>query len=43
LTDLNLSFDVVTVKAVVTLLILAAAMYRFVSEKLAPDVTALSG
>ena len=38
---LNLSFDVVTVKAIVTLLILAAAMYGFVSEKLAPDVTAL--
>ena len=35
------SFDTVTVKAVVTLLILAAAMYGFVSEKLAPDVTAL--
>ena len=30
-----------TVKAIVTLLILAAAMYGFVSEKLAPDVTAL--
>ena len=40
-TGLNLSFDVVTVKAIVTLLILAAAMYGFVSEKLAPDVTAL--
>ena len=38
---MNLSFDVVTVKAIVTLLILAAAMYGFVSEKLAPDVTAL--
>ena len=37
----ELSFDTVTVKAVVTLLILAAAMYGFVSEKLAPDVTAL--
>ncbi len=35
------SFDTVTIKAVVTLLILAAAMYGFVSEKLAPDVTAL--
>ena len=34
-------FDAVTIKAVVTLLILAAAMYGFVSEKLAPDVTAL--
>ncbi len=40
-TGLNLWFDVVTVKAIVTLLILAAAMYGFVSEKLAPDVTAL--
>ena len=30
-----------TVKAIVTLLILAAAMYGFVSEKLAPDVTSL--
>jgi hypothetical protein len=29
------------VKAIVTLLILAAAMYGFVSEKFAPDVTAL--
>jgi di/tricarboxylate transporter len=29
------------VKAIVTLLILGAAMYGFVSEKLAPDVTAL--
>ncbi len=37
----DLSFDTVTVKAVVTLLILAAAMYGFVSERLAPDVTAL--
>jgi di/tricarboxylate transporter len=37
----DLSFDAVTVKAVVTLLILAAAMYGFVSERLAPDVTAL--
>src|SRR5574338_1078003 len=37
----DFSFDAVTVKAVVTLLILAAAMYGFVSEKLAPDVTAL--
>lgn len=35
------SFDAVSIKAVVTLLILAAAMYGFVSEKLAPDVTAL--
>lgn len=37
----DFSLDAVTVKAVVTLLILAAAMYGFVSEKLAPDVTAL--
>lgn len=37
----DFSFDAITVKAVVTLLILAAAMYGFVSEKLAPDVTAL--
>ena len=37
----EVSFDAVTVKAVVTLLILAAAMYGFVSERLAPDVTAL--
>lgn len=37
----DFSFDAVTVKAVVTLLILAAAMYGFVSEKLAHDVTAL--
>ena len=36
-----LSFDAVTLKAVVTLLILVAAMYGFVSERLAPDVTAL--
>lgn len=38
---LDFSFNAVTVKAVVTLLILAAAIYGFVSEKLAPDVTAL--
>jgi di/tricarboxylate transporter len=37
----DFSFDAVTVKAVVTLLILAAAMYGFVSERLAPDVTSL--
>lgn len=37
----DFSFDTVTVKAVVTLLILAAAMYGFVSERFAPDVTAL--
>ena len=38
---LDFSFNAVTLKAVVTLLILAAAIYGFVSEKLAPDVTAL--
>lgn len=37
----DFSFDAATVKALVTLLILAAAMYGFVSERLAPDVTAL--
>lgn len=37
----DFSFDAVTVKAIVTLLILAATMYGFVSERLAPDVTAL--
>lgn len=37
----DFSFDAATIKAVVTLLILAAAMYGFVSERLAPDVTAL--
>src|SRR5919106_1370140 len=37
----DFSFDAVTLKAIVTLLILAAAMYGFVSERLAPDVTAL--
>ena len=37
----DFSFDAITIKAVVTLLILAAAMYGFVSERLAPDVTAL--
>jgi di/tricarboxylate transporter len=37
----DFSFDAITVKAVVTLLILAAAMFGFVSERLAPDVTAL--
>ena len=37
----DFSFDAASVKAVVTLLILAAAMYGFVSERLAPDVTAL--
>jgi di/tricarboxylate transporter len=38
---LDFSPDTATIKAVVTLLILAAAMYGFVSERLAPDVTAL--
>src|SRR5687767_2304107 len=38
---LDFPFDVVTVKAIVTLLILAATMYGFVSERLAPNVTAL--
>jgi len=37
----DIALDAVTLKAVVTLLILAAAMYGFVSERLAPDVTAL--
>ena len=37
----DFSFDAVTVKAIVTLLILAATIYGFVSERLAPDVTAL--
>src|SRR5918999_3041230 len=37
----DFSLDAVTIKAVVTLLILAATMYGFVSERLAPDVTAL--
>src|SRR5688572_28629888 len=37
----DFSFDAVTLKAIVTLLILAATMYGFVSERLAPDVTAL--
>ncbi len=37
----DFSLDTATIKAVVTLLILAAAMYGFVSERLAPDVTAL--
>ena len=37
----DFSFDAASVKALVTLLILAAAMYGFVSERLAPDVTAL--
>lgn len=37
----DFSFDAMTAKAVVTLLILAATLYGFVSERLAPDVTAL--
>ncbi len=37
----DVALDTVTLKAVVTVFILAAAMYGFVSEKLAPDVTAL--
>jgi len=37
----DLALNAETIKAVVTLLILAAAMYGFVSERLAPDVTAL--
>ena len=36
----DFSYDAMTVKAVVTLLILAAAMYGFVSERFAPDITA---
>jgi di/tricarboxylate transporter len=36
----DITLDTVTLKAVVTLLILVAAMYGFVSERLAPDVTA---
>jgi di/tricarboxylate transporter len=36
----DFTIDTTTLKAVVTLLILAAAMYGFVSERLAPDVTA---
>ena len=37
----NITFDAATLKAVLTLLILAAALYGFVSERLAPDVVAL--
>ncbi|HEX7294109.1 MAG TPA: SLC13 family permease, partial [Pyrinomonadaceae bacterium] len=37
----GIPLDETTLKAVVTLLILAAAMYGFVSERLPPDVTAL--
>jgi di/tricarboxylate transporter len=36
----EITLDTATLKIAVTLLILAAAMYGFVSEKLAPDVTA---
>lgn len=36
----DITLDTVTLKAVVTLIILVAAMYGFVSERLAPDVTA---
>lgn len=36
----DFTLDTATLKAVVTLVILAAAMYGFVSERLAPDVTA---
>ncbi len=37
----DIALDAMTLKAVVTLLVLAAAMYGFVSERLAPDLTAL--
>lgn len=37
----DIALDAATLKPIVTLLILAAAMYGFVSERLAPDVTAL--
>ncbi len=37
----DFALDAVTLKAAATLLILAAAMYGFVSERLAPDLTAL--
>jgi di/tricarboxylate transporter len=37
----DITLDTVTLKAVVTLAILVAAMYGFVSERLAPDLTAL--
>jgi hypothetical protein len=36
----DFTIDTATLKASVTLVILAAAMYGFVSERLAPDVTA---
>ena len=38
---MGIGIDAVTLKAIVTLLILAAAMYGFVSERLSPDLTAL--
>ncbi len=37
----DITFDIATIKIAVTLLILAAAIYGFVSERLAPDLTAL--
>lgn len=37
----DIALDAMTLKASLTLLILAAAMYGFVSERLAPDLTAL--
>jgi di/tricarboxylate transporter len=37
----EIALTAATFKAVVTLLVLAAAVYSFISEKLAPDVTAL--
>lgn len=37
----DLSLDTAGLKAVVTLIILVATIYGFVSERLAPDVTAL--
>ena len=37
----ELTFNSETIKAILTLLILLAALYGFVSERLAPDVTAL--
>ena len=37
----DIAVDAVTLKAVATLLILAATMYGFVSERLSPDLTAL--
>ncbi len=37
----DIALNAETLKAILTLLILAAALYSFVSERLAPDVTAL--